>query len=290
MRELAGRVAVVTGGASGVGRALGAAFARVGMRVVLADVEAGALERTVAELCEQGGEVSGVRTDVSDFASVAALARRVFASHGAVHLLCNNAGIGTDETRTPLWESTDNDWKWALAVNVWGVLNGIRAFVPEMLRRGEEGRIVNTSSGNGGLVLVPTTPIYATTKSAVSTLTEALHLQLRMRRSKLAGSVLYPGPHVVATNIFSAARNRPAELPPEKQLGPPPTLEDLRKWAEQSGREFEVTTPEEVAAYALEGIRAGRFYLLPESADMDARIRARTEAVLARRDPELPFG
>lgn len=290
MKELAGRVAVVTGGASGVGRALGARFAREGMRVVLADVEKAALDATVAELRGQGAEVSGFVTDVSDFGSVKTLARHCFETHGAVHLLCNNAGIGTDESRTMLWDSTDNDWKWAFAVNVWGVLNGIRAFVPEMLKRGEPGRIVNTSSGNGGLVLIPTTPIYATTKSAVSTITESLHLQLKLVRAKLEASVLYPGPHVVATNIFAAARNRPADLPPERPLGKPPTLDDLRGWAEKAGREFRVTTPEEVADYACDGIRAGRFYLLPESADMDARIRARVDGVLARRDPELQLG
>lgn len=290
MSEFQGKVAVVTGGASGVGRALGARFAREGMLVVLADVEKSALEATVAELCAQGGKVSGFVADVSSFDSVSALAAHCFATHGTVHLLCNNAGIGTDETRTMLWESTDNDWKWAFAVNVWGVLNGIRAFVPEMLKRAESGRIVNTSSGNGGLVLIPTTPIYATTKSAVSALTEALHLQLQMVRSKLKASVLYPGPHVVATNIFSAARNRPADLPPERPAGKPPTLDDLRKWSEQAGREFKVTTPEEVAEYAFEGIREGRFYLLPESAEMDERIRARVEGVLARRDPSFQLG
>jgi len=189
-----------------------------------------------------------------------------------------------------LWDSTDNDWKWAFAVNVWGVLNGIRAFVPEMLRRGEPGRVVNTSSGNGGLVLIPTTPIYSTTKAAVSTITEALHLQFQMARSKLSASVLYPGPHVVATNIFNAARNRPAELPQERPSGPPPTLDDLRQWAKQAGHEFKTTTPEEVAEYAFEGIRDGRFYLLPDSAEMDQRIRARVEGVLARRDPTFQLG
>jgi len=285
MTELEGRVAVVTGGASGVGRALGARFARAGMRVVLADVEKSALDATVAALRAQGGDVSGFVTDVSDFASVASLARHCFETHGAVHLLCNNAGIGTDESRTMLWDSTENDWKWAFAVNAWGVLNGVRAFVPEMLKRGEPGRVVNTSSGNGGLVLIPTTPVYATTRSAVSTLTEALHLQLKLVRAKLEASVLYPGPHVVAMNIFNAARNRPAELPPERPLGKPPTLDDLRAWSEKAGRGFKVTTPEEVADYAFDGIRAGRFYPLPESADMDQRIRARVEGVLARRRP-----
>jgi NAD(P)-dependent dehydrogenase (short-subunit alcohol dehydrogenase family) len=287
MREFRGRVAVVTGGASGVGRALGQRFAREGMNVVLADVEKGALEATVGELREDGLAVEGVMTDVTSQESVDALARHCFERHGAIHVVCNNAGIGTDESRTMLWEAPANDWTWALRVNVWGVIHGIKAFVPRMLQGGQEGHIVNTSSANGGLVLLPTTPIYASTKSVVTTLSEALHLQLRMARAKLAAHVLFPGPHVVATNIFSAARNRPADLPLERELPPPPTLDDLRQWAERAGREFRTTSPDEVAEHALEGIRTDQFWILPPSPELDTRIRARLEGILARRSPEL---
>ena len=186
-----------------------------------------------------------------------------------------------------MWDLPLNDWRWCMAVNVWGIIHGIKAFVPGMIAHGEEGHVVHTSSGNGGLILVPTTPIYSATKAAVSAITESLHLQLTMQGANIHAHVLYPGPHIVASNIFTAARNRPADLPPERPLGPPPTLDDLRKWAEQAGRPFQVTTPDEVAEYAVAGVRAGRYFLLPESAEMDARIRARSEAVLARRDPQL---
>jgi NAD(P)-dependent dehydrogenase (short-subunit alcohol dehydrogenase family) len=285
VREFRGRVAVVTGGAGGVGRALGARCAREGMRVVLADVEAPALDATVAELRGAGLAVEGVVTDVSRRDSVNALAEAVYERHGAVHLLFNNAGIGTDETRTRLWESDDNDWSWALRVNVWGVLHGIRAFVPRMLAGGEEGHVVNTSSGNGGLYPLPFTPIYATTKAAVTTISEVLHQQLRMTGGKLKAAVLFPGPHVVRTGIFGAARNRPADLPPERELPPPPTLDDVREMTERAGGRFALTEPEEVADFTLEALREDRFWLLPPSPDGDARLRARVESILARRDP-----
>jgi NAD(P)-dependent dehydrogenase (short-subunit alcohol dehydrogenase family) len=292
MRELAGKVAVVTGGASGIGAALAARFAREKMRVVVADVEEAALAAAVAALGARGAEAIGVVTDVSRYEDVAALAQRTLDTYGAVHVVCNNAGIGTDETRQTIWQSSANDWTWALRVNVWGVIHGIKAFVPGMLERGEEGHIVNTSSGNGGLYPLPTTPIYATTKAAVTTITEVLHHQLRMLGAKLRASVLYPGPHIVATNIFAAARNRPADLPYEREPeAPPPTLEDIRGMFEAAGMEFSVTRPEEVADYALEGIRNGRFWILPPSESTDAAVRARLESILARRDPEIrtPF-
>lgn len=291
MKELAGRVAVVTGGASGIGRALVSRLAAERMRVVVADVEKPALDAAVAALADEGASALGVPTDVSDAASVEALAERVWEEHGACHLLVNNAGIGTDETRTPVWDSSPNDWTWALRVNLWGALHGIRAFVPRMLEAGEEGRVVNTSSGNGGLFSLPTTPIYATTKAALTCLTEVLHHQLRMAGAKVGASVLFPGPHVVNTRIFEAARNRPPDLPLEADPdAPPPTLEDLRRMAEQAGFAFRVTEPEDVAAYAVQGIREGRFWILPASEETDARVRARTDSILARQDPPLPFG
>ncbi len=287
MQDFADRVAVVTGGASGIGRALGERLAREGMKVVLADVEKAALDASVADLSRQGYEVTGIVTDVSSFESVEALAQKTLEIYGGIHVVCNNAGIGTDETRTKLWESPANDWTWALAVNVWGVIHGIKAFVPIMLERGEEGHVINTSSSNGGLYPLPTTPIYSSTKAVVTVLSEVLHYQLQMIGARLRASVLYPGPHIVDTNIFSSARNRPAELPLERDVGPPPTLEDIRKLAKQGGIDMQVTDPSEVAESALEGIRNDRFWILPTSDDGDARIRARLEGILARRNPVL---
>ncbi len=286
VRSFEGRVAVVTGGASGVGRALGAALLREGARVVLADVEKGALERTTAELGESGGEISSRVTDVSDGASVEALAAHAFDAHGAVHLLFNNAGIGLGEAQRRVWTLPETDWSWGLGVNVWGVIHGIRAFVPRMLASGEPGWVVNTSSGNGGLTILPTTPIYSATKAALTSITETLHYQLLMEDAAIGASALFPGPFLVNTQILNSGRNRPAELSdPDSPGADYVSMEDL---ARSSGVRFRLTEPEEVAGYCLEGVRAGKFWILPPSEDQDARVRARYEGILARRNPELP--
>jgi len=288
MQHFAGRVAVVTGGASGVGRALGERFAREGMKVVLSDVEKAALDTTVSELRAAGHEVTGVVADVSRYEQVEALARRTLDRYGAIHVVCNNAGVGLDEMDTRIWEAEESDWAWALGVNVWGVIHGIRAFVPLMLERGEEGHVVNTSSGNGGLVSLPNTPVYSTTKAAVTTLSEVLNYQLQMVGAKIKAAVLFPGPNIVNTNILAADRNRPAELAPDRVPGrPTPTLDDIRGVMEKAGIRFAVTEPDEVAETTLQALREDRFWILPPSLEQDERIRARSESILERRTPVL---
>jgi len=155
-----------------------------------------------------------------------------------------------------------------------------------MLAGGEEGHVVNTSSGNGGLCPLATTPIYSTTKAAVTTVSEVLSYQLQMVGARIRASVLFPGPHIVNTGIFAAARNRPADLPMETDpSAPPPSLEDIRRMAKQAGMELPVTEPEEVAETALAALREDRFWILPESEETDARLRERLEGILERRNP-----
>jgi NAD(P)-dependent dehydrogenase (short-subunit alcohol dehydrogenase family) len=259
------------------------------MKVVLADVEAAALERAAAELAaETGADVSGVVCDVTRFESVQALERAVAAQHGRVHVLCNNAGVGAQED-APLWELPLSDWRWTFAVNVWGVIHGIHAFVPGMLAHGEEGHVVNTSSGNGGLVLVPGTPIYSASKAAVSAITETLHLQLVQRKARLHAHVLYPGPHIVTSNIFDARRNRPAEFAREvPQQAPPITLDTIRSLAKLGGVELQTTTPEAVAEHAFQGLQGDAFFILPSTPESEARLRERFANVLERKNPVPP--
>jgi NAD(P)-dependent dehydrogenase (short-subunit alcohol dehydrogenase family) len=206
MRDFEGRVAVVTGGASGLGLAMATRFAQEGMKIVLGDVEEPALEAAVARLRQQEFEVHGVVTDVADAASVDNLAREAVDRFGKVHVLCNNAGVGGSRA-SRVWDATLDDWHWAINVNVWGVIHGIHTFVPLMLAQDEEGHVVNTASMAG---LVQGNRVYSVTKHAVVALSEALYDGLLLEGAKVGASVLCPG--LYFTNLGTAERNRPGSL------------------------------------------------------------------------------
>ena len=283
--EYQGKTAVITGGASGVGRCLCELFAQQGMNVVMADVEAEALEASSSALSSQGLNVIGIQADVTSAESMQALEVASREAFGNVHILCNNAGVGIKEAQRRIWSLTANDWDWGYGVNVMGIANGIRAFVPGMLAHGEKGHVVNTSSGNGGLTSMPTTPIYASTKAAVTSLSEVLHYQFLMEGAALQAHVLFPGPHIVNTNILSSMRNRPEGLRDDDEPVAYTTMEDLAK---ASGiKNMQLTEPAEVAEHCLQGIRDGRFWILPESEANDAKFRARADNILARENPAL---
>jgi NAD(P)-dependent dehydrogenase (short-subunit alcohol dehydrogenase family) len=285
MEQLAGRVAVVTGGAGGIGRALGERFAAEGMKVVLADLLAGPLDEAVAGLRADGHDVTGVVTDVGDFSSVEQLADEAYATYGAVHVLCNNAGVGAG-AEGKIWDHTLNDWGWGLAVNLWGVIHGIKAFVPRMLAGGDEGHVVNTSSGNGGIAPLTSTAIYATTKAAVTTVTEVLYGQLRAVDSRIGVSVLYPGPKVLRTGLLESSSKRPESWANDVPRSTPyTTIESFEARMRAAGIEPDYTPVEAIAAETLAGIRAGRFWILPASERTDQTIRARAESMLDRAAP-----
>lgn len=191
MKDVVGKVAVVTGGGQGIGRALAERFGAEGMKVVVADVLPELVETTTGELRDQGVQVIGVVTDVTSLESVEALREATLEAYGAVHVVCNNAGIGSG-SEGQIWEHHVNDWRWSLDVNVMGVANGINAFVPTMLSQDEEGHVVNTTSGNGGFTPLINSAVYATTKAAVTTITECLWGQLREVGAKVSASLLYP--------------------------------------------------------------------------------------------------
>jgi NAD(P)-dependent dehydrogenase (short-subunit alcohol dehydrogenase family) len=280
MRDFNGKVAVITGGASGVGRAIGARLVREGARVVLADIDQARLDSVTAEI----GAEAGIVVDVTKEISVDALADQVFERFGAAHLVFNNAGVGLGEAKRKIWDLPLNDWRWGIDVNVLGVVHGIKAFVPRMLESGEEGVVINTSSVNGGLRSLPNTPIYAATKAAVTSISEVLYQQLLREGGKVRAAVLFPGPNTVNTAIMASNLVRPAdyagETPPDAVAYR--TMEELVR---TTGLKLALTEPEEVADFAVDGVRQGRFWLLPESETGDQMIRARSEGLLARADP-----
>ena len=205
-----GSVAVVTGGAGGIGKGIAKALLRRGARVVIADVEAPVLEQAVGEL-SPSGSVEGVPTDVSDEESVTALADHVFEAHGACNLLFCNAGVTSGGGGKP-WQQEPNDWRWCFGVNVFGVAICTWAFVPRMIASGEPGQVIVTSSGDGGFAPVPTASVYASSKAAASCFTEALNANLIREGTDLRASVFYPSGGLMDTGLFNAQRNRPEHL------------------------------------------------------------------------------
>jgi NAD(P)-dependent dehydrogenase (short-subunit alcohol dehydrogenase family) len=284
MEQLEGRVAVVTGGAGGIGRALGEAFGRTGMKVVLADIQPDPLAKTVDDLRADGLEVTGVPTDVTSWDSVAALRDAALASYGAVHVLCNNAGIGAG-AEGPMWQHELRDWEWALGVNVWGVIHGINAFVPVMLEQGDEGHVVNTSSGNGGIAPLSATPQYAATKAAVVTITECLYGQLES--TPVSASVLFPGPHMLRTGLFESWRSRPERYAKTRPRQTPyTTVEALEEQMRAAGVAIAYTEPADVAAAVVDGIRANAFWIHPGNPRSDELLQQRTASILGRTNPD----
>ncbi|WP_328556295.1 SDR family NAD(P)-dependent oxidoreductase [Streptomyces sp. NBC_00358] len=285
MELRAGQVAVVTGAASGIGLAMARRFAADGLKVVLADVEEGALEKAAGELREDGADVLARVVDVGERSEVLALAEDVYGTYGAVHVLCNNAGVGSG-AEGRMWEHDPNDWKWAFAVNVWGVFHCVQAFVPRMIAGGEPGHVVNTSSGDGGIAPLPTASVYAVTKAAVVTMTESLYAHLKAEHARVGASVLFPGPHMLRTGLWESHRNRPERYAKERPRRTP--YRSLGQWEaamNEAGHEVRFTPVEQVADLVAEGIREDRFWLLPESEHSDRQIRARSRSMLDRSDP-----
>ena len=276
MEDFSGKVAVVTGGACGIGRSLVKELLAAGARVVVADVEQAALDRLLAEFGDLG-DIQGVVTDVSSADSVNALADTVYATHGACHLLFNNAGVAAPSAN--VWETTANDWTWVHGVNIHGVMHGIRAFVPRMIAAGEEGHVINTSSGDGGVSPLPYQSVYASSKAAVSCLTECLSAQLESEGTKLGASIFYPSGGLLDTGIWTTDRNRPADLAREKPYDPVPTVQDFKVAAAAAGMELEFQDLDELARYCLQGIREKRFVIMINVEDAEATLHERASRI-----------
>ena len=288
MDTLQNKVVVVTGGGGGIGIELGASFGRRGAKVVLADVVPDPLEAATAQLREQGIDTVGVVTDVTDFDSVCALRDRALETFGAVHVVCNNAGIGSG-AKGAMWEHHLNDWRWSFDVNVFGVINGIKAFVPLLVEQ-DEGHVVNTSSGNGGFTPMPQNAIYPVTKAAVTTITECLWGQLRQAGSKVSASILFPsssGGGILNTGIWRPGANRPDRYrrgdDPEPQGAN--TLEAFRSHMRSLGVEMNDASLSDVAEMCLEGVLNDVFWITASSAFQAEQLRARLESQLTTGEP-----
>jgi NAD(P)-dependent dehydrogenase (short-subunit alcohol dehydrogenase family) len=260
--DLAGKVAVVTGGASGIGKGIAARLIAEGARVVIADIQADALEAAAAEL-----GADGVQADVSDPASVQALADTVLSRHGAVHVLCNNAGIGP---LAPMADLTLDDWHWMLGVNLWGVIHGIHVFLPVLKANRDGGHIVNTAS-MAGLVSQPRLGAYVAAKFGVVGLSEVLAAELAADGSPVGVSVLCPG--TVRTNIGTSSRNRPPGLP---DAG----FKDIDIELEDNPRYTRWIYPEEAGAVVVRAIKRGDLYALTHP-DWYPQVAGRHAAIAA---------
>jgi NAD(P)-dependent dehydrogenase (short-subunit alcohol dehydrogenase family) len=278
MREFKGKVAVITGAASGIGRGIAERCVREGMKLVLADIDDANLGKAEAELKVLGATVLGVRTDVSKRSDVERLARQALDAFGQVHLLFNNAGIGAGGSP---WEATWNDWEWVIGVNLWGVIHGVKVFTPLMLAQNVECHIVNTASA-AGLVVGGASAPYSVSKHGVVALSESLYLTLQRRNALVKASVLCPG--LVRTNIIDAERNRPAalknetvEMTPEMRAG----LNFMKSALEAA------MPPLQVADSVFDAIKNEQFYILTHPEWMEV-IQMRTDNLLRMENPRDP--
>jgi NAD(P)-dependent dehydrogenase (short-subunit alcohol dehydrogenase family) len=271
MNEFRGRVAVVTGAASGIGLGLAKRFAAEGMKVVLADIDDGTLQAAVAELKATGAEAAGLRTDVTKIEQIQALCDFAYATYGAVNILCNNAGVSAAGN---VWELSEQSWQWVFDVNFWAQVRAQRIFIPKMLAGGEEGHIVNTASSAGLINGNADGGAYSTSKHASVMLSEVLFKELKGIEAKISASVLCPG--YVATNIQNSGQHRPAEYGP---------IEGSPRTPGMPQGSFDT---DYIADEVIKAIRADEFYIVPVQQFLRDWIKLRTDRILAGRNPALP--
>ena len=277
MKNFRDRVAVVTGAASGIGLALAERFAGEGMKVVMADIEAGALATASDRLRRNGAAIVATRVDVSRAEDVERLADETYDAFGAAHVVCNNAGVAV---LGAVHEHTLADWQWVINVNLWGVIHGVHTFLPRMLAGGDEGHFVNTAS-MAGLTTAPFMSVYDVTKHGVVALSESMYKELTMTGAPIGVSVVCPG--LIDTNIMRSSRNRPESLAEEGKAGP---------MAQAFGQALSDRLaggypPSEVAEQVVAGIRERRFYIVPAQPDVKGNIAIRAQDLLELRNPTL---
>jgi NAD(P)-dependent dehydrogenase (short-subunit alcohol dehydrogenase family) len=281
--QLEGAVAVVTGGAGGIGRGIVGALLRRGATAVIADVETGAVDAAVGDLGAVG-KVSGHCVDITDEEAVADLADAVYDAHGRVDLLFNNAGVTSGGGGKP-WQQEPNDWRWCFGVNVFGMAICTSTFVPRMIAGGRPGQIVNTSSGDGGFAPVPLASVYAASKAAVSCFTESLHHNLVSEGTALRASVLYPSGGLLRTGLFTASRNRPEHLARRGEATGRRSMsfDEMKAMLARSGRDVTEADLDELGDFAVTEAAARR-YIIARDLDRTVDLLHRRADAIGRRE------
>jgi len=284
MKNFTGKVAVITGGGSGIGKALAMAAAKRDMKLALLDIQSDALAQSVDELRQMGAEAMGITADVSDAAAMQTVADQIETRYGAIHVVFNNAGVTSSG---PVWESTEKDWDWLLGINLKGVVNGVRSFTPKMLAAAAadktyEGCVVNTAS-LAGILAGPGMGIYSVSKHAVVALSECLHYDLQLVSPQVRAAVLCPS--YVPTAIGNSDRNRPTHLLNEK----PPTKAQMASLAaaQQAVAQGNITATE-VAEITFKAIEQRCFYIFPSPEGL-ALFKLRSDNILNQVTPEFPY-
>lgn len=281
MKEFKGKVAVVTGAASGIGLGLAKHCAKEGMKVVLADIEEPALNEAEKALKASGADVLAVKMDVSRLEDVQALAQQTLDAYGGVHLLFNNAGVNVAASLSrPVWQNALVDWEWVLGVNLWGVIYGVKVFLPIMLAQDTDSHVVNVSS-MAGLIAEPQLVIYAVTKAGLVSLSEGLYIQLKKQQARVGVSMLCPG--FVTSRLGDAERNRPPRLRDTTGAPTKPERPELVKLFSQ----VKVLTPEQCADIVFKAIREDRFYIFTHQLVAEI-FKQRSDNILKGKNPEMP--
>ena len=279
--SIEGSVAVVTGGASGIGKGITKALLNNGATVVVADIEEKPINDTLNEFSDLGS-VDGFVTDVASEESVENLSAYVYETYGKCNLLFNNAGVGSGGGGKA-WQNEPNDWKWCFSVNVFGPAHGVISFVPKMIASGEPGHVINTSSGDGGFAPVPMASVYASSKAAVSCFTEALNHQLLDETKNMGASVFYPSGGLMNTGLFTSQRNRPKEL--ERIRGgtgrKSMSFEELKDLLEKAGRDVKVADLDEMGEFVVQAVRERRYIIGRDLEDTVELLHRRAEAISA---------
>ncbi len=286
MKDFKNKVAVITGGASGVGRSIAFALGRQGAKVIIADVDKNALSQTCEALASENIEATAQYCDVSSAQSCEDLAQKALSTYDAIHLVFANAGVSAAEAGN-MWEYSERDWQWTFNVNVWGVVNTINAFIPKLLEQNIEAHFAITGSRNGSLLIFPNIPIYTASKAAIHSITENLYHQVSAMDTPVKVHCLIPGPHVVETGLLNSERVRPPELKIEnpREQTAAKSIEEMKRNAAEKGVELQTTHPDEVAEMVVEAIKNNQFWILETTPDTEERITNRAQDIIDQQPP-----